>query len=267
LTWGRLCPKYGARRGEQPGARDDQGHRLLSPGCPEPCRGMKPPTIQIAIVDDEALLAQTLGAWLARDRRLRIVGCAENGEQGWELCAATRPEVALVDVEMEGGDGLTLAQRLRQDLPGTRVIIMTGRVDPHTAWRAGQLGVQGLIDKTLSPEVLRKVIHVVVDGGQFLSTSFQRVRSDWLSKPQAFQKVLTNRELAVLHRVTEGQSDEEICHRLGISAETVACHRKSLRRKLDLHDDRSLVAYGRKWGIFGAGKTVKAKDPLFGGGA
>ena len=70
---------------------------------------------------------------------------------------------------------------------------------------------------------------------------------------QAFQKVLTNRELAVLQRVTEGQSDVAIGKHLGISTETVACHRKSLRKKLDLHDDRSLVAYGREWGIFGAG--------------
>ena len=72
--------------------------------------------------------------------------------------------------------------------------------------------------------------------------------------------MLTNRELAVLHRVTDGQSDLDISNHLGISPETVACHRKSIRRKLDLHDDRSLVAYGREWGIYGAGKPERSRS-------
>jgi DNA-binding NarL/FixJ family response regulator len=79
------------------------------------------------------------------------------------------------------------------------------------------------------------------------------IRFRGTTDPEAFQKVLTNRELAVLHGVTEGQNDLEISKKLGISTETVACHRKSLRRKLDVHNDLSLVAYGREWGIFGAG--------------
>jgi DNA-binding NarL/FixJ family response regulator len=209
--------------------------------------------IRVVIIDDETLFAHMLGSWLEKDPGLRIEGYAPNGNRGWELCAAKRPNLALVDVEMSQGDGLALAKRLRDELSETRVIIMTGRVDPHTAWRAGQAGVQGLIDKTIAPELLSKVIHLVAGGGRFLSPSFERIKEEWLTQPEAFQKVLTNRELSVLHRLTEGQSDEEIAQHLGISAETVASHRKSLRRKLDLHDDRGLAAYGREWGIFGAG--------------
>jgi DNA-binding NarL/FixJ family response regulator len=128
---------------------------------------------------------------------------------------------------------------------------MTGRVDPHTAWRAGQAGVHGLIDKTMEPELLGKAIHLVAKGGRYLSPSFLEIRENRLAVPEAFQKVLTNRELAVLLRVTEGQSDPVIAKDLNISAETVAGHRKCIRKKLGLHDDRSLVAYGREWGIFG----------------
>ena len=210
--------------------------------------------IRVVIIDDEALLAKTLGEWLARDPGLRIEGYAASGNRGWELCVAALPDLALVDVGMSDGDGFTLAKRLLEKLPGTQVIIMTGRVDPHTAWRAGQAGVQGLIDKTIEPELFCKVIHLVAGGGRFLSPAFARIREKWLSQPGAFQKVLTNRELAVLRRLTEGQSDLDIGKHLGICAETVACHRKSLRRKLEVHDDRSLMAYGREWGIFGAGE-------------
>lgn len=210
--------------------------------------------IRVVIIDDETLFAKVLGAWLARDPGLRVEGYAESGNQGWKLCLATHPDLALVDVEMADGEGITLAKRLMEELPETRVIIMTGRVDPHTAWRAGRAGVHGLIDKTIDPEVLGKVVHLLVEGGRFLSPAFQKIREGWLAEPEAFQKVLTNRELAVLHHVTEGQSDVDIGKHLDISAETVACHRKSIRRKLGVHDDRSLVAYGRAWGIFGAGE-------------
>jgi len=209
--------------------------------------------IRVVIIDDETLFAKTLGAWLEMDPGLSVHGYAGSGNLGWKLCLEVSPDVALVDVAMPDGDGITLAKRLMNELPETCVILLTGRVDPHTAWQAGQAGVQGLIDKTIEPQVLSKAIRHLVEGGQFLSPTFQKIMEEQLTKPEAFQKVLTNRELAVLCRLTDGQSDPDIGKDLDISAETVAFHRKSLRRKLDLHDDRSLVAYGRKWGIFGAG--------------
>lgn len=205
--------------------------------------------IRIVIVEDETLFAKALGAWLAHDPNLEIAGYATGGNPGWELCAATLPDLVLLDVEMPDGDGLTLAKRLHDKLPAIRVIIMTGMVDPHTAWKAGQIGVQGIIDKTIKPEVLSQVVQLVAGGGRFISPSFQRLKEEWLTKPEAFHKMLTNRELTVLCQVTKGQSDPAISERLGISVETVACHRKSIRRKLNVHDDRGLVAYGRKWGI------------------
>ena len=209
--------------------------------------------IRVVIVDDETLFAKMLGAWLARDPGLKVEGYAQSGNEGWKVCLASPPDVALVDVEMANGDGLGLAKLLLEKLPETRVIIMTGRVDPHTAWRASQAGVHGLIDKTLEPALLGQVIRLVAEGNGYLSAAFQQIREEWLTDPMAFHKVLTNRELAVLHRLTDGLSDEGIAQSLGISADTVVAHRKSIRKKLDLHDDRSLVAYGREWGVYGAG--------------
>ena len=66
---------------------------------------------------------------------------------------------------MPDGDGLTLAKRLREERPEIRVIVMTGRMDPDTAWRAGQSGVHGLVDKTMEPELLGKAIRLVAEGG------------------------------------------------------------------------------------------------------
>jgi two-component system NarL family response regulator len=211
--------------------------------------------IRVVVVDDETLFTKMLVAWLEKDPGLKIEGSADSGKKGWLLCLANPPDVAVVDVEMDDGDGITLAGLILDKLPGTRVILLTGRVDPHTAWQAAKVGVHGLIDKTIDPELIGVVIRVVVEGGEFLSPRFQKVRDEWLTKPDAFQNVLTRRELGVLLRVTEGQNDSDIGQVMGISADTVASHRKSIRKKLGLHDDRSLVAYARKWGIHGVGGT------------
>lgn len=224
--------------------------------------GKKP--IRIVVVDDEAVLAKSLVVLLEKDAGLRIEGYATDSSQGFDLCVATEPDLAFVDVEMPNEDGITMAQRLLDKLPAIRIIIMTGRVDPYTAWRAGQIGAHGLVDKTIDTESLGAMIRLVVTGHQFTSPKFQQIKEQWLAEPDAFQKILTNRELAVLKRLTDGLSDQDIGQQLAISAETVACHRKSLRKKLELHDDRSLMAYGREWGIYGLrGKenSAAAKSP------
>lgn len=218
------------------------------------------PPIRIAIIDDETLFSGMLARCFGRDGGLRVVGCVASGNQGWELCAATRPELALVDIEMPDGDGLILAKRLREELPSTKVIIMTGRVDPHTAWRAAQIGVHGLMDKTIRLEQLLEVIRLVAHGGRFLGPAFKQVRDLGLTDPEAFQKVLSDRELAVLLGVAEGESDPVIGGQLGISAVTVAYHRKNLRKKLGVHDDRSLVAYALERGIYGSSRLHPARD-------
>ncbi len=227
--------------------------------------------IRLAIIDDETLFSGPLAWWLRETPGFCVVGCAEGGRLGWELCLATRPEVALVDCVMDDGDGLSLAKRLRAELPGVKLIIMTGQLTPYAAWRAGQIGVAGLIDKAIKLEDLTAVIRIVAGGGEFVSPSFQQIRDDWLTKPESFQNVLTKRELTVLSGVAAGHSDVAIGTQLGISPETVACHRKAVRKKLGVHNDRSLVAYGLEWGLSGVGQSemkpsarLSAATPLAG---
>jgi len=196
------------------------------------------------------MLAEMVGAWLSANPLWLVEGYATSGSQGWALCEAKRPDLVLMDVAMPDGDGLTLADRLITNFPGIRVIIMTGRVDPYTTWRADQIGVHGLADKSLKPTELAKVVQMVIEGGAYTSPAFQRVRAKQLAGAEAFHKLLTNRELAVLYALTGGLSDPEISQQLLISTATVACHRKNIRKKLGVHDDRGLIAYGLKWGTF-----------------
>ena len=221
---------------------------------------MAPAPTRIVIVDDHALLAEMLGAWIVRHPDLVLVGRAEDGVAGWDLCLALQPDLALVDVDLPRLDGLELAKRLRDKMPALRLLIMTGRMDPFTIWRVSQSGVQGYMEKNLPPERLLEAIRTVARGGEFYSPTFQKMKREWLSQPEAFQKILSDREQEVLRRVVAGWNDERIAKRLNITASTVEVHRKHIRQKLELHNDRELVAYAREWGLDLAIATDNAKD-------
>jgi DNA-binding NarL/FixJ family response regulator len=108
--------------------------------------------------------------------------------------------------------------------------------------------------------MLVEAIRTVAKGGVFFSPVFQKVKQEWLSQPEAFQKILSDREQEVLRRVVAGWNDERIARQLDITATTVAVHRKHIRQKLELHNDRELVGYAREWGLDEAIATDDATD-------
>lgn len=209
--------------------------------------------IRIVIVEDNRFMSQCLGMWLEHQMDCTIVGCAEDGEAGLELCQKTRPDLALIDIQIPKLDGLSLVGKLLEELPDMRLIVMSGLMDPFTIWRVWQSGVHGYIVKSENVEFLVKTIQTVMDNGVCFSPIFQEVKNKGLSQPEAFQKILTDREQEVLRHVVAGWGDEKIGNKLEISASTVAVHRKNIRKKLDLHNDRDLLAYALQWGLDGTG--------------
>jgi DNA-binding NarL/FixJ family response regulator len=204
---------------------------------------------RIVIVDDERMVAEALKAWLNTQTNCTLVGYAGRGDEGHALCLAQRPNIALLDIDLPEMNGLELAEALLAELPDTCVLMMSGMTDPHTIWQVWQSGAHGYIDKTQSLASLSKAIQTVLRGEKYFSRVFQEVKEKWLSQPDSFQKLLSGREQEVLKRVASGWTDERIGKKMNISAETVAFHRKNIRKKLKLHSDRDMVAYGRLWGF------------------
>ena len=210
---------------------------------------MAQPPIKIVIVDDHALLAESLGAWIVRQPDLALAGRAEDGQAGYDLCLTLKPDLALLDIDLPKLDGLELVRRFVVELPAMRLLTMSGRMDPYTIWRVSQSGGHGYVEKTAGPDVLTKAIHTLAAGGTYFTEHFHKIKAEWLAQPEAFQKILSDREQEILRRVVVGRSDEQIAEQLQISVATVGVHRKHIRQKLELHNDRELVAYARKWGL------------------
>ncbi|MGA2246063.1 MAG: response regulator transcription factor [Verrucomicrobiota bacterium] len=208
-----------------------------------------PKKIRIAIVEDELLLSSMLEELLMRFRDLTVVGRAPDGEAGWELCQTTQPDLALVDIELPKVDGLKLIQRLAGEYPRMRLLSMSGLMDAYTIWSVLQCGAHGYVDKTQAPELLVEAVRAVARGNTFFGPTFSQVRQEWLARPEAFQKILSEREQQVLRGVVAGWDDARIGVELGISPATIEVHRKRIRQKVGVHNDRGLLFYARQWGL------------------
>lgn len=205
--------------------------------------------IQIAIVEDELMVSGMLTAWISRFRDLQLVGTAADGHAGWELCRSAQPDVAIIDIRLPKLDGLDLIHRLASEFPKMRLLAMSGLMDAYTVWRIMQSGVHGYINKSQPPESLIEAIRAVAGGNTFFGPVFTQVKQQWLSQPEAFQKILSEREQQILRGVAAGSEDSLIATELGISPATVEAHRKHIRQKLGVHNDRGLLAYARRWGL------------------
>jgi two-component system NarL family response regulator len=204
---------------------------------------------RIVIVEDELLLSGLLEELLTRHKDLTVVGRAADGEAGWDLCQLVVPDLALVDIELPKLDGLQLIERLGAQYPQMRLLSMSGLMDAYTIWSIIQCGAHGYVDKTQAPALLVEAVRAVARGNTFFGPTFSQVRQEWLARPEAFQKILSEREQEVLRGVVAGWEDERIATELGISSATIEVHRKRIRQKVGVHNDRGLLLYARQWGL------------------
>lgn len=205
-------------------------------------------TVRIAIIEDDALLSSLLTDWIQQRPGWAMIGHAGNGTEGLKLCLELQPDLVLVDVSMPDMDGLTMVEQLKKHLPQVKSIVLTCHNDPFTIQRVLNLGIQGFVSKTSSLTVLDHAVRQVLAGATSYDETFLQSALP-LRDPEAFHKILSRREIEVLSLVAEGQPDESIGQALGISAYTVAAHRRNIRVKLNAHNDRDLISYARHWGL------------------
>src|ERR1700744_423753 len=108
--------------------------------------------VRILIVEDHAMLAESLAVWISRHPDFTLIGHAADGEAGWNLALELEPDLILIDIELPKLDGLELVRRFLVRLPQTRLLTMSGRTDPYIIWQVAQSGTHGYVEKTLGPE-------------------------------------------------------------------------------------------------------------------
>ena len=206
--------------------------------------------VKIAIIEDHLMFREVLRKVCSRDLRHEVVGEAADGRAAVKVVTATQPDLVLLDLHLPNLDGFGVVEAVQEAVPKARILVLSSHCDDYTVFRVEKSRVQGFVDKnTNTVTILKAAITAVGQGKTYFSETFQRIKAARHNDPQSFDKLLTDRERAVLTLIGEPQSDREIATRLGISAETVEKHRFNLLGKLGLSSTSELSRYAREHGF------------------
>jgi two-component system, NarL family, response regulator DesR len=171
--------------------------------------------IRMLIAEDMHMIRGALVALLSLEEDIEVVAELERGDQIVETALATRPDIAVVDIDLPGLDGLAAAEQLYQRLPECRTLVLTGLSQPGNLLRALKVHVRGFIVKDAPAETLADGIRRVAAGERVIDPELVAAALETGSTP------LTPREADVLRAAESGIPTDQIAVRLSLSPTTV----------------------------------------------
>ncbi|MFF7994096.1 response regulator [Kitasatospora xanthocidica] len=198
--------------------------------------------VRVLLADDEHLIRGALAALLSLEDDLEVVAQAGSGPEALAMARTHRPDVAVLDLQMPGKDGIEVAAELRRLLPDCRCMIVTGHGRPGYLKRALEVGVRGFLPKTVSAADLAGIIRTVRSGGRYVDPE---LAADAIS---AGETPLTPRETDVLELAADGTSIAEIAERASLSPGTVRNYLSSAATKLGAENRHAAVRIAREHG-------------------
>jgi len=213
-----------------------------------PTKEMPAPT-RVMIVEDQGMVRAFLERWLAGLPRFVLAGSSRSGEEALPLVETARPDVAMVDFQLPGMDGLEFMHAARQVRPQLRALVVTSLADPLSLTRIREAGVEGYVEKDASPELLVEALEAVADGRQYYSEKFRLTMAREGANAESVSKILSRREQQVLALVLGRRSNREIAGQMGLSERTVEFHRANMMAKLSATNMTELVARAKQRGL------------------
>lgn len=197
--------------------------------------------IRVVIADDHNLFRQGLRNLLGKEPDINVVGEASDGRDAMDTVHRTRPDVVVMDVEMPGMNGIEATARIRKSFPTIQVVMLSMHSDPVLIGQTLDNGAKGYVLKTSVSMDLVKAIRTACGGTTYLSQAINLTKYERDPLPSSTVPRLTSRELEVLQRIADGESNRMIADALHISIKTVEHHRASMMAKLNTHNLPDLV--------------------------
>ena len=206
--------------------------------------------IRVFLADDHVMVREGLASLLAGSPEFEVVGQCGNGLEVIPRIGRCRPDVVVLDVAMPGLNGLDVCRQVTRKSPGTAVLVLSVHDKEQFIARALEYGARGYLLKESAAEQLAEALHAVCEGRRYLGPGLDKGLLDRAPRKRRDPfDLLTARERQVLQLIAEGRTNRMIAEDLGVAVKTVDTHRLRLMRKLDIHDQTSLVKFAIRKGL------------------
>jgi len=216
--------------------------------------GMAGKKSKVFVVDDHPIVRQGLALLINREADLTVCGEAEDAQSAMQSVSRDHPDIMVVDISLNGPDGLDLLKDIRMRHPDLPVLILSMHDESIYAERALRAGAQGYIMKQEATEkvlvALRRILsHEIYVSERIANRMLQRyIGSPGADRPSSVAD-LTDRELEVFRLIGEGHSTRQIAEELHISVKTFESYQAHIKEKLSLRSARELVQHAIQWTI------------------
>lgn len=207
---------------------------------------------RILLVDDHSVVRDGLCALLATQPDLRVVGSFSNCEEALAFAAREHPDVAVLDVALEGADGIECAKRIHETCPDTAILMLSMHASTEYVYQALRVGATGYVLKESAGAELIAAIRSVGDGRIYLSEKIPaREIASYLGGRGSAHPLerITSRERQVLRLIVEGHTSNEVAKLLGLSPKSVDTYRSRIMLKLGIGDLPGLVKFAIRNGL------------------
>jgi DNA-binding NarL/FixJ family response regulator len=202
------------------------------------------PKLKVLLADDHDVLRAGVrgmletGGW-------QVCAEAGNGIEAVRLASELAPDVVVLDLEMEGLDGLSVIRRIKKHNPSIEIVVFTVSDDEFLIRGVLAAGARAFVLKSEGGPTLMQAIQKASEHRPFLTTkAAEAVLKGFLTTPsETTEPNLTHRERAIVRLLAGGSSNKDIAHALGISVKTVETHRARIMRKLGLSSIVKLVRF------------------------
>jgi DNA-binding NarL/FixJ family response regulator len=207
---------------------------------------------RILVIDDHPMLREGLIGLINQQSDLVCCGEASTVPEAQAAADKLRPDVAILDLRLKGGDGLELIKTLKIQFPEIRVLVLSQYEAPVYVERSLRAGAMGYLAKDQAAQEVLAAIRTVLGGQVFLTRGnaalvLQKLVGRDVRAGQSGVDVLTDRELHVLQLLGAGMSTRTIATELKLSFKTIETHRENIKRKLGLEGASQLLHFATAW--------------------
>jgi DNA-binding NarL/FixJ family response regulator len=208
--------------------------------------------INLGIIDDHEVVINGLKAMLSGDQEIKVILTANNGEQLLQQLQTNQPDVLLMDIQMEGMDGIELTRQVHKLNPNIRIIAFSSFDESRYVKQIMRNGASGYLLKNAAQKTLLEAIKTVMEGEEYLDETIKKLmlqESITGQRRSIYEIPLTKREKEILKLIAEEYSNQQIADTLFISLRTVETHRLNITQKLGVKNAAGLVKEAIKRGL------------------